>query len=207
VNLEEAIREIEGLTVSARLNLASGLGCFLEFAQQEPAVGYLLALLDSPDVQGTLFGRVQDLVQRPTDGQHENPWDVALALYSLLFRWKAPALARLVATLVARAEHCWWASRIAAAMLTARDRRTAGTRAVRASFGEPPTTPRVRARSAPAQQAAVATPVVGALYLLSKGARVRRSAVPQRTHQADLSNEQAPAVRVKRHGSPLQKVA
>jgi len=118
VTFSEALREIESLDFSVRLNIASGLRTFLDIANQEEAVLVVRDRIRSTTRYWQLVRRTVDLLREEFDEQYENPADTALAVYTWLLNEsrletrRAP-IAEQVTDQVARARQCWWALKVA----------------------------------------------------------------------------------------------
>lgn len=112
MTFKEAIREIESHEFAVRVNLASSFRGFLRVIRAEKAVDVLLRGLEQPEKRTQLFFRAQELSRQTIDPRHENPWDIALAVYSWAIGQKDLDLAGAMARIVSEAPQCWWASNI-----------------------------------------------------------------------------------------------
>lgn len=118
MNFEEATREVESLEFDARLNIASGLRLFLQIAQEEQAVSFLLSELKDREKLQALVSRVLELSHREIDSRYENPWDTPLAVYVWLISMKDFTLARIAAGAASLAPQCWWATKVSSEVLS-----------------------------------------------------------------------------------------
>ena len=116
----EAIREIEGLPFSTRLNIATDSRMFFRIANGEPAVRDCWKEMEKSENAETIFSRVGDLSRQLTDIRYENSSDVALAVYLWLLNAKKPSFAMLAAQTVSQLPRCWWAETTADQILRGR---------------------------------------------------------------------------------------
>lgn len=111
-------QDIESLTFSARVNIASGLGVFIETIESDPIYGLLVR-----SVKGTFSGadpvleRIEMLTSKEFDHKYENPCDAALSAYA----WALNAVDREAgieaAQLIIDVPHTFWAHQIAIKIL------------------------------------------------------------------------------------------
>jgi hypothetical protein len=106
------------LEFSVRLNVVSGFDAFFRAAREEPSVSTLyIAMLTSDTARNAVLEHIGTLSKLKIDFRWENPNDTALAILLWLVTLAAPEYSQLAANLVDRAPQCWYAKKLAQAII------------------------------------------------------------------------------------------
>lgn len=115
----EALAEIEGPYLNYALNVVSSYRHFFKAVAQEPAARKLYsAMLALGEAREEVLGRLQDLAALEIDRRYEHPKDTALAVLLWLIYFSSPEYQLMAADIVDRAPQCWYAKKLARAILT-----------------------------------------------------------------------------------------
>lgn len=118
MSLERAILEIQSPELAVRLNVVSSMRAFFDLAREEPAVIELYDHIGkSGEAHEEVLGVIHDLSQLEIDRHYENPHDTSLAILLWLISSAVPDYSQLSADLVDRAPQCWYAKKLARAIL------------------------------------------------------------------------------------------
>jgi hypothetical protein len=116
--LEDFFTALESHEFSAIVNLASDFQTFVDILAAEKPVQDLAVEVRSPEARSAVCERALTLAKDQGDGEHEHPWDSALAVYLWLLADKDASLARKLAATIAEAPRCWWARMMAERILS-----------------------------------------------------------------------------------------
>jgi hypothetical protein len=114
---DEAIKHIESVEFSVFMNVASSLTTYVNGLQADPSVQLLFKAIASDAGKRLISERLTTLAHAESDPAYENPNDVALSVYLLLFNWSDRGSGASVARMVSQVERCWWAARLARSIL------------------------------------------------------------------------------------------
>ena len=118
MNWQDSLAFIESPELDADLNLASGTSSFFRRLGKEPVILETLRMMaESGEVCEEVLGRICDLSSQESDPDFENPNDTPLAVLLWLTYFTAPNFARAGAYFIQRAPRCWYARRLAEAII------------------------------------------------------------------------------------------
>lgn len=118
MNWEQALSDIESHEFAARLNVVSDMRSFFAAAGKEPAVGAVYTgLRESGELREEVLGRINDLAHLQVDLRYENPKDTPLAILLWLATFTGADYPQTAANVVDRAPQCWYAKKLARALL------------------------------------------------------------------------------------------
>lgn len=118
MNWQDSLAFIESPELDADLNLASGTSSFFRRVGKEPVILETLRMMgESGEVCEEVLGRICDLSLQESDPNFENPNDTPLAVLLWLTYFTAPNFARAGAYFIERAPRCWYARRLAEAII------------------------------------------------------------------------------------------
>ena len=116
---KDALKEIESAEFDVRLNVVSSYRLFLKAARQEPAVVALYqAMQESEEVSGKVLGRICEFSTGDIDPQYANPRDTVLTVLLWLMSLTNRTYAEVAAQYVSGSRNCWYALKMAKAVLT-----------------------------------------------------------------------------------------
>ena len=121
MSVDSLLDQIEGPSLSARLNVVSSMRSFLRAANQEPSVRALAKeLFNSAEAREAVVGRIHYLSNIEVNLQYENPNDAALTilLWLTTFSSLSPGYYETAADTVRRAPQCYYAKMLAHLLLT-----------------------------------------------------------------------------------------
>src|SRR5208283_4864477 len=112
--LSDVMKEIEGLTFSAELNLAAGKKAFRRNMLEHALFKELMEVAKTPLGRKSIADRITKLTAQPRDDRYEHPADVAFSSYlTALAETAEPEMIAAVARVVTTAPNCSWAAGIA----------------------------------------------------------------------------------------------
>jgi len=121
MTLADAFASIESTETAARAALGSTLSVVLGECTKDPVAQRLLRIVTRRIISRRIAERALHLLERQPDPRFENPYDVALLLYSwLLVKSNNEVLAKSVFAAVAAGRNLWWSARYARLVLSGR---------------------------------------------------------------------------------------
>ena len=118
MNWQDSLAFIESPELDADLNLASGTGSFFRRVGKEPVILETLRMMaESGEACEEVLGRICDLSVQESDPDFENPNDTPLAVLLWLTSFTSSNFARAGAYFVEKAPRCWYARRLAEAII------------------------------------------------------------------------------------------
>lgn len=116
----DVMKEIEGLTFSAQLNLAAGKKAFSRNLRKHTLFGPLVEIARTPEGRRDIADRVAKMAAQAVDRQYEHPAGVAFSAYlTALAETAEPEMIARAARAVSAVPNSSWAVSIANELLAA----------------------------------------------------------------------------------------
>ena len=118
MTIQNVLREMESHQFAIKLGVVSGLRPLLAAAASEPSVITLKEEIESSgSAYEEVLNEIRDLAALEPDQRYENPNDTALAILLWMTSLTIPDFTMMAATLVDQAPQCWYAKKLARALL------------------------------------------------------------------------------------------
>ncbi len=110
--IDDLMQTVESHEFGSSLNAVSDYRAFLKSVLSDETVQNLRVSAALGDRRERLMIRVQELAELSVDSRYENPWDVALAVYTTVLHSENEVAGRMAALKAREAPSTWWAPRI-----------------------------------------------------------------------------------------------